>query len=147
MMDSAGLAMHGVRGPQDFSTKGLTDGLMAKANPQHRNLACRFADKIKAYSGPVRVTGARGQDDALRRQCHRFLSGQGVVAFDPDLGSQLAKVMPEVVGETVIIIDEKEHGRGPGMKAPENAVVWPVSSSKGTDVLDGFGAGLQISRV
>src|SRR4030095_3387962 len=51
-------AMHQTFGADDFTTKGDSERLMAKANPQQRQLAAEILDGLYRDTGLFRRTGA-----------------------------------------------------------------------------------------
>ena len=114
--------MHQGRRADDLAAEGLADGLMTETDAQQRNaMGSGRRDQVEADAGLVRVAGPRRQHDGLRRGGQNLIDGDLVVPVDAGLRPKLAQEMDEVVGETVIIIDQQQHGRNPRIAAPEGA--------------------------
>ena len=62
-------------------------------------------DGVHADPGLVRRAGAGGDDDATRFKGGNLVDGDLVVAMNLHLGTQLAEILHEVVGETVVVVD------------------------------------------
>ena len=90
--------------------EGLPDRLMAKADAEQRDSALgRGGDGVEADAGPVGIAGAGRQHDAIGTQIKRLCHRQCVITFHHDFRAQFAEEMDEVVGETVIVIDQQQH--------------------------------------
>ncbi|MNZ74195.1 hypothetical protein D3C78_926380 [compost metagenome] len=72
---------------------------MAQADPKDRQLAGEMHNGLDGHTGFARRARARGDDDALRVEGFYLGNGDFVVANDFDLGTQLAKVLNDVVSE------------------------------------------------
>src|SRR6185437_9991172 len=108
MADLAHLAVHRHGGADHLAAEGLADRLMTEADAEQRDRA-GAAHEIEADAGMVGIARARRDDDALRLQRQRRLDGEGVVPLHQHLGAELAQIVPEVVSEAVVIIDQQEH--------------------------------------
>jgi hypothetical protein len=106
----AGLAVHDLAGADYIAAKGLADGLMAQAHAQNRQLAGEVLDDVNRDAGFGRGARAGRNDDALGVEGFDFGNGEFIVAHDFDLGAQLTKVLHNVVGKRVVVIDHQQHG-------------------------------------
>ena len=109
MEHRAGLAMHDLARPYHVTAKRLADGLMAQAYAQDRQLAGEIADGFKRDARFGRRARAWRNHDTLRIQGGNFGDGQFIVAHDLDLGTELAKVLHNVVGKGVVVINHQQH--------------------------------------
>lgn len=107
------LAMHEVFCADDFSSKNLTDRLVAEADSKDRNgllgVLAKFADDIAADTGFVRRAGTRGDANALWGEFADFVNAHGIIANHLHCRPKLAEVLHEIVGEGVVVIDNEEH--------------------------------------
>ena len=102
--------MHDVTGADHIAAKGLADGLMAQADTQNRQFAGEVLDHFDRDAGFGRGARTGGDHDALRVEGFDLGDGEFIVAHDFDLGAQLTKVLHNVVGKRVVVIDHQQHG-------------------------------------
>ena len=107
------LAMHEVICADDFTSKNLTDGLVAEADAKDGGgllgVLAKLADDIAADASLVRRAGARGDTNALGGEFADFVDAHGIIAHHLHCRPKLAEVLDEVVGEGVVVIDNEEH--------------------------------------
>src|ERR1051325_11978253 len=68
MSNSRRLAVHQLGRWDHFAPKRLADGLVAQTHTEQGYLSRETRDHVKSYSGIVRRTWSRRNDDALRAQ-------------------------------------------------------------------------------
>ena len=78
---------------------------MAEAHAEHRDPAHGGAHQIDADAGAVWIARPGRQHDAVGIQRQRLIHRDGVVAPHLGLGAEFAKIMHQVVGEAVVIVD------------------------------------------
>ena len=110
VMHAGQLAVHRFGRAHDAAAIDLADGLMAQAHAQDRHVAGGLFDHLQADAGLVGGAGAGRQHDAFRLHRQRLGGRDLVIADHVHLRAQLAQIMEEVVGEAVIVIDQKKHG-------------------------------------
>ena len=94
----------------DLAAECLSDGLMAKANAQKRRSGLGGGGgQGQADPRLIRVTRAGRKDDPGRIHRHCCLYIQRIIATHRDFCAQIAKIMHQIIGETVVVIDEKQH--------------------------------------
>ncbi len=109
VLDPRQLAVHRLGRPHDLATEHLADRLMAEADAEQRHLRLgRRRDEIHADAGLVRRARARRQHDAVGLQGERVGDRDLVVAMDDAARPKIAQKVDEVVGETVVVIDQKQ---------------------------------------
>ena len=105
--------MHEMFCADDFTSKNLTDGLVAKADSEDGNgllgVLAKLANDIAADSGLVRRAWAWGNTDPIRGKLADFVDAHGIIANHLHFRTQLAEILYEVVGEGVVVIDYEEH--------------------------------------
>lgn len=107
-----GLAMHQTVGAANLSAENLSNALMSQANAQNGNPAVKMPDVVATEPGVVRRAGPRRNDQKAGAEFLLGLSrGEPVVAEYGDLlsATQLADSLHEVVSETVVIVQDKDH--------------------------------------
>ena len=109
MMDGGGFAVHDRARPADLPAEGLSDRLMPKANAQQGDFAGEALDHLQGNARLVGRAGPGGDDDFFRGQPFDLRHRDLVIAHHGKLGSQLPKVLVDVVGERVVVIDEQNH--------------------------------------
>lgn len=112
VMHRAQLAMHDVICPHDLAAKGLSDCLMSEADP-HQGRACFGRCHCEGQTDPglIGIAGTGREQDAAWSQAHRLLDIDGIVAVYHHLRPEASQIVNEVVGETVVVIDQQQHGR------------------------------------
>src|SRR4029079_12950408 len=101
--------MHDPIGTNDNAAVRFTNRLVPEANTENRNRASPTANQWHADARLRRRARARGDDDRLRRQVADGFNVDGVVPTNLDLGSELAEVLNEVVGEGVVVVENEKH--------------------------------------
>jgi len=109
MIDRAGLAVHQVRGADHLAAEGLADGLMAEADAEDGDFAGHVTDERHQNAGLARRAGTGREQDAVGAECFDLLNGQLVVAMDFHLGTQFSKVLDEVVGKGIVVVENEYH--------------------------------------
>ncbi len=102
------LAVHRRWRAHDVAAERLPDRLMAKADAKHRRRFARRADEIETDARFVRRAGAGREDDRVRLVGEHIGDGDLIVAPHRHVRPQLAKVMDEVEGEAVIVVDQRD---------------------------------------
>jgi len=105
VMDGGGLAVHHLAGMHDAPAKGLADGLMSQADTQDGDPAGEGLDHLHRNTRLVGGTGPGGDDDLVGLHLLDLSAGDFVIAKYPDFNSQLTKVLHQVVGEGVVVVD------------------------------------------
>ena len=82
---------------------------MAETDAEDRAEVGGRADQIERDARAIRVAGARRDHDGAGAQRKHLGHGHGVVAPHLDVGPQLAQIMVQVVGEAVVVIEQKQH--------------------------------------
>ena len=88
----------------------LTDGLVPQAYAHQRcvGFGCGRCQS-QTDAGLRRVAWTGGQKDARRVHAYGVLNGQRVVSPDLHISAHFAQIVHKVVGETVVVIDQKQH--------------------------------------
>src|SRR3984957_13389802 len=90
----------------NIAAKGLSNRLMAKADPEHWRRSARRANEIETDARFVRRARPGGEDDGVRLVGERVSDRDLVVAPNRHIRAQLAKVVDEIEREAVIVVDE-----------------------------------------
>ena len=101
--------MHDLFGLNDPPAKGLSHGLHPKADAQNGQIVRRFLDQIEANACLIGCAGAGRQKDGLRPHGQGLTDADIIIAHDMRLRTQLLRVVNEVEGEAVVIVDDKKH--------------------------------------
>jgi hypothetical protein len=105
------LAVHHARRSHDLAAVELTDALQAETHAEHRHVPRERADHLQRHARLVRRPRPRRDDDAVWSDfIFHFLNRHPVVAPHLDPRAQLAEILDEVVGERVVVVDQKKHG-------------------------------------
>ncbi len=91
--------MHHLAGTYHIAAKGLADGLVAQAYAKYRQLAGKVQDGFDGHARLARRARPWRYDDALGVEGFDLGDGHFVIANDLYLGTQLAKVLNDVVSE------------------------------------------------
>src|SRR5262245_47498301 len=83
---------------------------MPEANAQDGYPSGEALDDRHRHPGLTRRAGARRDDDAIGREGLHLVERDRVVATDIDVGAELGKILHEVVGEGIVVVDH-QHSR------------------------------------
>jgi hypothetical protein len=81
--------------------------LVPEADTEHRQASGKMADRLDRDPGLFRRARAWRDDQPLRMQSFDLLQRDLVVAIDPNILPQFAKVLNEVVCERIVVIDHQ----------------------------------------
>src|SRR5437879_5499046 len=109
MEDLTGFAVHQRWSADDFPSKDFADGLVAEADPQYRDRCVKAPNDVFSDPGIRWCAGPGGNDNTLGFQALNFFERDLVVAEDAQLFAQFPKVLHEVVGERIVVIDNQNH--------------------------------------
>src|SRR5690554_1229662 len=101
------LAVHHLGGAHDYTAVGLSDGLVPKTDPQNRQTTGKMAYGDQRNTRLVGCTRARGNHQVAGRQRFYLLQRDGVVTISADFGTQLAQILNDIEGETIIVVDHQ----------------------------------------
>jgi len=119
VVDSVGLAVHRLGRAHHASAHGLADGLVPQAHAQDRHTSGGGANQVQADAGPVGIARPRRDDDGAGFQRESIVHGDRVVAMHLQRRAKFAQEVPKVVGEAVVVIDQKQHdGESPPDAGP-----------------------------
>lgn len=108
--NGGGFAVHQGLGADDVAAEGFANALVAKAYAEYG----QFARKVlHGGNGNTRFfgrTGAWPDDKVFGVKAGDFVETDFVIAAHLDVLAKFGKVLDDVVGETVVVVDEKEHG-------------------------------------
>ena len=110
-MNGGSLPMHEAIGADDIASVNLTDALMAEADSEDGDDSAHFFNHLAADPRVVRSAGARRYTDTLGCFLANFIERDLVVAMHLHLRAQFSEVLDEVVGERIVVVDDKQHGR------------------------------------
>ena len=116
LRDQGLLSVHQGPGVGDRRAEGGADGLMPQTDPQQRNLLSEFPGRGHGDSRVLRPARTGGEDDPVRLQRPDFLQGHFIVPDHADVRIQLADELKQVIGKTVIIINQQRH---PSISSPD----------------------------
>src|SRR5258705_9188751 len=110
----------------DFAAECGADGLMTQAYAKDREFSGQAANQVDANSGILRGAGARRNYNGFGLAPRNFLDGDFVVAMHFDIASQLAKILGQVVGKRIVVVEQQNHlasfsGRGSRLPARPRA--------------------------
>jgi len=104
-----GFAVHQALRADDLAAVDFADRLMAEADAEQRNTRAKFANDIAGNSSLARRAGAGADQYLFGVERNRLLDGDLIVAENFHLRTELAKVLHEVVGERIVVIDDQNH--------------------------------------
>src|SRR5438132_4066577 len=105
----AGLAVHEMRRANHVPPESGSEGLVAEADPENRQFSRKMPKKLNADTSFLRGTGAGRNDDALRPHGLNFSYRDLIIPSNRDFCAKFAKILHQVVGKRVVIIQHKDH--------------------------------------
>ena len=82
MKNGRGLAMHDSLGPHHCRSKGVSNGLMAQADPHDGNGLVKMSDHLNRDSRFLGRTGTRGEEDGRWFQLSDVFQTKGIIPLD-----------------------------------------------------------------
>src|SRR5215207_71137 len=102
--------MHQAARADDVAAENLPDALMPQTHTQKRRRRAKPADDITRDAGLIRRARTGRNADPLRLQRSDLLERDLIVPLHQHLSAEFAKILHQVVGEAVVVIDDQEHG-------------------------------------
>src|SRR3954466_3532444 len=108
-------SVHQTRGGDDVATENSADALVTKAHPENRRGPSKISHDLIADAGILRPARAGRNADAFRRERLNLREGDRVASFHDYLATQETKILDQVVGKRVVVIDYQDSiHRSPG---------------------------------
>lgn len=108
-MNERRLPMHDVRDTDHSPAVHFCNALMAQTNAKYGNLFAKTRDNFFADARLVRRSWPGRNANVTRRQRRDLIDVNRIVSCDGQFAPKLAKVLGEVVGERVVIIQKQKH--------------------------------------
>ena len=109
MVDLARFAVEELRGANDFSAESCADGLVAEANSENGKFSGQAFDELHGDTRILRSARAWRNYDALGLAAGDLLDSDSVIAMDLDVATEFAKILREVVGERIVVVQQQNH--------------------------------------
>ena len=108
VQDGGGFPMHQPVCPDNFPSVGLTNALMPQADPEERFFPLPMGHRRKGYARTVRVARPRRKDNTVKGLNLDFFNGSLIVSHDCAGCPTLSKILYQVVGKGVEIINDEK---------------------------------------
>src|SRR5262245_41289482 len=108
MMHGRGLAMHEPTGSHDSTAEYGHQRLMAEAYTENRNMSRKGLDHMHRNAGVVRSARPGRDREMCGFEVLRFPDADGIVAIHAHVGTEDQERLHQVIGEGIVVIDEKE---------------------------------------
>src|SRR5690606_10939693 len=116
--EQGGLAVHRPLRANDPAAEDLTDALVAEADAEQRHRPAEAGDHRVRDPRLVRGAGAGRDDDERRGKARDLGARQGIVARHGPGAAGFADVARQVVGEGVVVVDQKDGHDAPPTPSP-----------------------------
>lgn len=111
-------SMDGLGGPDNLPAEMLPDRLMAETHAEDRHSSRKTVDRRKRHTGIVGRPGAGRDKYPLWTQFFfDRIDLHFIVANHFHLGPKLAKILDEVIGKRIVIVDDEQHSLRPRHEA------------------------------
>src|SRR3954453_20045966 len=109
MFHGTSFSMHEIRGSDYLASEGGAQSLMSKAYAENWELPTELAEQLDADPRILRRAWAGRDANALRTHRCNFFYRNLIVAPHHNFSAQLTQVLHQVVGEGIVIIEDKNH--------------------------------------
>src|SRR5215470_10288808 len=109
----ADFPMHESGRSYDFSAENFADSLVSQAHAKDRRGFVEVSNDVLSDAGSYGSSRSGRNDDARGVEALDFFDSDLVVAMNTQLLAKLAKVLDEVVGEGVVVVDHQNHSSNP----------------------------------
>ena len=103
------LAMHQAGRRIDVAAKNCADTLMAEAHAENRFLGTELANEFVANASVFGSSRSGRNADPLRIERFNFRDRDFIVALHEHVTTEHAKILDEIVGKRIVVIDDQEH--------------------------------------
>lgn len=110
MLHLSYLAMDDLVAAHNLAAEGLANALMTKANPDQGCARLRRQrDHLKANTRLIRIARPGREHHPSRIERHRVARAKCVIAHNLNICAKFAQIMHQIIGKTVVIIDQQQH--------------------------------------
>ena len=120
--------MHQPLSPYNFAPIGLPYTLMTKTDPEEGLFPRPLFHRFEADAGLIGVTGTGRYHQTMEGLNIDLFEGNFVITNHFTPGTQFAKILDQVVGEGIVIIDDKKLHKGVFFRMPDSLACGPVPS-------------------
>jgi hypothetical protein len=110
--DFGNFAMHEPASAHDIASKDVADALMAEADAQDWDALTKGSDHVTADASFLWRARTWRDTNMIGPLFGDLFQRDLIIPMDLHLRAHLAKVLDEVVGKGVVIVDDQKHGRG-----------------------------------
>src|SRR3972149_12109779 len=100
-----GLSVHKPRCPDNLCSISITNRLVSEADAEYRNLSCKCLYHIHRHTCLLRVAWPRRYYNLIGLETLYLLYRNFIITIDPYILAQLAKILNEVVGKGVVVVN------------------------------------------
>src|SRR3990172_8777284 len=105
VIDRRGLSVHKPLCPDNLCPISITNRLMSEADAEYRNLSCKCLYHIHRHPCFLRVAWPRRYYNLIGLETLYLLYRNFIITIDPHILAQLAKILNEVVGKGVVVVN------------------------------------------
>src|SRR5580704_8774886 len=109
MHNGGGFPVHNPVGPDDFASENMSNALVPQTNAENRRGGAELKNQVIADTGIKRRPRSWRDTDSVRMHLGNLIQSNLVVAFNDEVGSELAKILDQVVGKGIVIVDDQHH--------------------------------------
>src|SRR5258708_5727097 len=109
MYNGGGFPVHKPVGPDDFASENVSNALVPQTNAENRRGGAEPKNQVIADTGIKRRPRSRRDTDSVRMHLANLIQSNLVVAFNDEIRSELAKILDQVVGKGIVIVDDQHH--------------------------------------
>ena len=110
VLDLTGFAMHQSSCAYNFASECLSDGLMPKADTKNWEEPGTAGYCLNRNAGLSRRARAWRHKQMGWCKLDNVINRDLVITFDHHFSAEFAEIVDDVIGERVVIIDDKDHG-------------------------------------
>src|SRR5581483_4606864 len=111
VVDFAGLAVKELRRANDFAAESRSDRLVPQAHAQNWEFAGEALHQRDGDAGFLRRARAGRDNDAFGLAANGCVNGDSVVAMYFHRTAKFAKILREIVGKGIVVIEQEDHRR------------------------------------
>lgn len=103
--------MQQARGLHNLPAKNFSDALMSEADAEDRNFSREVTNGGATDASLLRITRAWRDAEEIELESRNFFKRDFVIFNNANCCAELSKILDEVVGERVVVVDEEKiHG-------------------------------------
>src|SRR6202008_1569255 len=95
--------------PDYFTPEDMSNALVPKTDPEDRGTRPKLQNQIVADTGIERSSRSWGDTNPVGMHLRYLIQSYLIVSFDDQIRAKLTKILDQVVGKRIVVVDDEHH--------------------------------------